>query len=40
MGFVSPPAELLAVVLTITVFYGLGMEVVKYLFYRRLGDGT
>ena len=26
MGFVSPPLVLLAVVLTITVFYGLGME--------------
>jgi Mg2+-importing ATPase len=40
MGFVPPPVELLAVVLAITVFYGLGMEVVKHLFYRRLGDGA
>lgn len=36
LGFVVPPAGLLAIVLVITLLYGIGMEVVKRLFYRYL----
>lgn len=36
LGFVSPPLLLLAMVLGITVMYGIGMEVVKWMFYRYL----
>jgi Mg2+-importing ATPase len=36
MGFVTPPASLLAVVVVITLLYGVAMEVVKRLFYRYL----
>ena len=36
LGFVRPPAMLLVIVLGITALYGLGMELVKRLFYRYL----
>ena len=36
LGFVTPPATLLSIVLVITLLYGVGMEVVKRLFYRYL----
>ena len=36
LGFVEPPAVLLAIALGITLLYGVGMEVVKRLFYRYL----
>jgi Mg2+-importing ATPase len=34
LGFVRPPAILLAITLVITLLYGVGMEVVKRVFYR------
>ena len=34
LGFVKPPAILLAITLVITLLYGVGMEVVKRVFYR------
>jgi Mg2+-importing ATPase len=34
LGFVQPSAILLAIVLVITLLYGVGMEVVKRVFYR------
>jgi Mg2+-importing ATPase len=34
LGFVQPPAILLAIVIGITLLYGIGMEVVKRVFYR------
>ncbi len=36
LGFVSPPPMLLTIALVITLLYGVGMEVVKRLFYRHL----
>ena len=36
LGFVQPPAILLVIVIGITLLYGVGMEVVKWLFYRFL----
>lgn len=36
LGFVTPPPTLLAIALIITLLYGVGMEVVKRLFYRYL----
>jgi Mg2+-importing ATPase len=36
LGFVKPPAILLAITLVITLLYGIGMEVVKRVFYRYL----
>ena len=38
LGFITPPVKLLAIVLVITLLYGIGMEVVKRLFYRFLAD--
>jgi len=38
LGFVTPPPMLLAIVLGITLLYGIGMEVVKRLFYRYLSS--
>lgn len=38
LGFVNPPPILLAIVLIITLLYGVGMEVVKRLFYRYLAS--
>lgn len=38
LGFVTPPAMLLVIALGITVLYGIGMEVVKRLFYRYLAS--
>ena len=38
LGFVRPPATLLAIVIAITLLYGVGMEVVKWLFYRFLAS--
>ena len=34
LGFVEPPAILLAIALVITLLYGVGMELVKRVFYR------
>ena len=36
LGFVAPPAMLLIIALVITLLYGIGMEIVKRLFYRYL----
>jgi Mg2+-importing ATPase len=36
LGFVVPPLGLLVIVLVITMLYGIGMEVVKRLFYQYL----
>ena len=36
LGFVTPPAMLLIIALGITLLYGIGMEVVKRVFYRYL----
>ncbi|MDB5385280.1 MAG: Mg(2+) transport ATPase, P-type [Planctomycetaceae bacterium] len=36
LGFVEPPLKLLVIVFAITLLYGIGMEVVKRLFYRYL----
>jgi Mg2+-importing ATPase len=38
LGFVEPPAILLVIVIGITLLYGLGMETVKWLFYRYLAS--
>jgi hypothetical protein len=38
LGFVEPPAKLPGAVLAITLLYGIGMEVVKRLFYRFLAS--
>jgi Mg2+-importing ATPase len=38
LGFVTPPPMLLAIALVITLLYGVGMEVVKRLFYRHLAS--
>ncbi len=38
LGFVTPPPMLLAIALVITLLYGMGMEVVKRLFYRYLAS--
>ncbi len=38
LGFVTPPAMLLVIALGITLLYGVGMEVVKRLFYRYLAS--
>ena len=38
LGFVRPPAILLAITLGITLLYGVGMEVVKRVFYRYLAS--
>lgn len=38
LGFVTPPPMLLAICLVITLLYGVGMEVVKRLFYRYLAS--
>jgi P-type Mg2+ transporter len=38
LGFVQPPAILLVIVIGITLLYGLGMETVKWLFYRYLAS--
>lgn len=40
LGFVRPPAILLAIAIGITLLYGIGMEVVKRLFYRYLASST
>ena len=37
LGFVVPPSRLLAMILVITLLYGIGMETVKHLFYRYFG---
>ncbi len=37
LGFVSLPIGLLAIILAITLLYGIGMETIKRLFYRYLG---
>ncbi|MEI8380121.1 MAG: magnesium-translocating P-type ATPase [Planctomycetota bacterium] len=37
-GFVVPPVGLIGIVLGITLLYGLGMEVIKRLFYRYAGN--
>ncbi|OYW23540.1 MAG: magnesium-translocating P-type ATPase, partial [Planctomycetales bacterium 12-60-4] len=34
LGFVHPPAMLIPIVITITLLYGVAMEIVKRLFYR------
>jgi len=36
LGFVQPPAILIAIAVCITLLYGVGMEVVKRIFYRFL----
>ncbi|HEY4260221.1 MAG TPA: hypothetical protein VGM98_08675 [Schlesneria sp.] len=36
LGFVTPSAGLIAVVIAITLLYGVAMEVIKRLFYRYL----
>lgn len=36
LGFVTPPPMLMAIVLGITLLYGVGMEIVKRFFYRNL----
>lgn len=38
LGFVQPPAILLAITLAITLLYGAGMEAVKRVFYRYLAS--
>lgn len=38
LDFVKPPAILLAIAIFITLLYGIGMEVVKKLFYRYLAS--
>jgi P-type Mg2+ transporter len=38
LDFIRPPATLLAIVVAITLLYGVGMEVVKKLFYRYLAS--
>lgn len=38
LGFIRPPGLLLAVAIGITLLYGIGMEVVKWMFYRYLAD--
>ena len=38
LGFVRPPAILLAITLVITLLYGIGMEVVKRIFYRHFAS--
>lgn len=38
LGFVTPPLMLLVIALGITALYGVGMEVVKRLFYRYLAS--
>ena len=38
LGFVVPPLMLLSIALVITLLYGIGMEVVKRLFYRYLAS--
>jgi Mg2+-importing ATPase len=40
LQFVTPPALLLPVAVGITLLYGVGMEVVKRLFYRYLASNT
>lgn len=36
LGFVKPPASLIAIAIAITLLYGVGLEIVKYLFYKHL----
>jgi Mg2+-importing ATPase len=38
LQFVRPPALLLPVTIGITLLYGVGMEVVKRIFYRKLAS--
>ncbi|HLQ46878.1 MAG TPA: HAD-IC family P-type ATPase, partial [Planctomycetaceae bacterium] len=38
LGFLAPPPMLLTIALVITLLYGVGMEVVKRLFYRYLAS--
>lgn len=38
LGFVTPPPMLTVIALGVTVLYGIGMEIVKSLFYRYLAD--
>lgn len=38
LGFVTPPPMLVVIALVITLLYGVGMEVVKRLFYRYLAS--
>lgn len=38
LGFVTPPPMLMVIVLSITLLYGVGMELVKHWFYRRLAQ--
>lgn len=40
LGFVTPPPVLLVITLSITLLYGVGMEIVKRLFYRFLASST
>jgi Mg2+-importing ATPase len=39
LGFVSPPPILLAIAIGITILYGVGMEIVKQIFYRGIVSG-
>ena len=38
LGFIAPPAALMGIVIVITLLYAVGMETVKYLFYRYFGS--
>lgn len=38
LGFVTPPPILVAIVIAITLLYGLGMELVKRIFYRYMSN--
>lgn len=38
VGFVRPPSQLLLITMFVTTFYGIGMEVVKYFFYRYMAQ--
>ena len=39
LGFVSPPPLLLAIAIGITILYGVGMEIVKQIFFRNFATG-
>jgi Mg2+-importing ATPase len=38
LGFISPPYPLLLITAIVTILYGIGMEVVKYFFYRFMAE--
>lgn len=38
LGFVTPPTALILIAIGITILYGIGLEVVKAMFYRLLAD--